>query len=99
MARCIANRPTAAALRVVTLGALAAFWMLSAAAQNRGEAGKPSSDSEAEAAAAPTPRLPDGTVDLGGDGIWDQSWITDFGKQLVGGPDAKIPFLPWSKAM
>jgi hypothetical protein len=48
---------------------------------------------------APTPRLADGTVDLGGDGIWDQPWITDFGKQLVGGPDAQIPFLPWTKAM
>jgi hypothetical protein len=46
---------------------------------------------------APTPRLADGTVDLGGDGIWDQPWITDFGKQLVG--DREIPFLPWTKAM
>ena len=46
---------------------------------------------------APTPRLANGTVDLGGDGIWDQPWITDFGRQLVG--DAEIPFLPWTKAM
>jgi hypothetical protein len=45
----------------------------------------------------PTPRLPDGTVDLGGHGIWNQSWITDFGKQLVG--TKEIPFLPWTKAM
>ena len=44
-----------------------------------------------------TPRLPDGTVDLGGHGIWNQSWITDFGKQLVG--IKEIPFLPWTKAM
>jgi hypothetical protein len=55
--------------------------------------------SEDAAPSTPTPRLPNGTVNLGGDGIWDQPWITDFGKQLVGGPDAKIPFLPWSKAM
>jgi hypothetical protein len=53
----------------------------------------------AAAEPAPTPRLADGTVDLGGDGIWEQPWITDFGKQLVGGPDAQIPFLPWTKAM
>jgi hypothetical protein len=46
---------------------------------------------------APTPRFADGTVDLGGDGIWDQRWITDFGKQLVG--IKEIPFLPWTKAM
>ena len=48
---------------------------------------------------APTPRLADGTVDLGGDGVWSQPWITDFGEQLVGGKDAKVPFLPWTKAM
>ena len=54
---------------------------------------------ESKPAPAPTPRLADGTVDLGGDGIWNQPWITDFGKALVGGADAKIPFLPWTKAM
>jgi hypothetical protein len=52
---------------------------------------------EPAAVPAPTPRFKDGTVDLGGDGIWDQSWITDFGKQLVGAKE--IPFLPWTKAM
>jgi hypothetical protein len=57
-------------------------------------AGKP-----AKPPSPPTPRLPDGTVDLGGDGIWSQPWITDFAKNLVGGPDVKIPFLPWTKAM
>lgn len=62
----------------------------SAAAQRNADAAEP-------AEPAPTPRLADGTVDLGGDGIWDQPWITDFGKQLVG--IAEIPFLPWTKAM
>jgi hypothetical protein len=47
----------------------------------------------------PTPRRPDGTVDLGGDGIWRLPWITDFAKQLVAAPDGKIPFLPWTQAM
>jgi hypothetical protein len=56
-------------------------------------------DHAAKPAPGPTPRLPDGTVDLGGDGIWSQPWITDFSKNLVGGKDAKIPFLPWTKAM
>jgi hypothetical protein len=46
---------------------------------------------------APAPRRPDGSVDLGGDGIWNQPWITDFGKQLVGAKE--VPFLPWTKAM
>jgi para-nitrobenzyl esterase len=45
----------------------------------------------------PTPRFEDGLVDFGGNGIWMQPWITDFGAQLVGRAD--IPFLPWTKAM
>jgi hypothetical protein len=52
---------------------------------------------------APTPRLADGTVDLGGDGTWELPYITDMGKQVLGGkvPStvADVPFLPWSKAM
>ncbi|MBN1238165.1 MAG: hypothetical protein JXB36_06670 [Gammaproteobacteria bacterium] len=46
----------------------------------------------------PTPRLPDGTVDLGGDGVWALPWITDFGEQLMH-EDAEVPFLPWTRAM
>ena len=45
----------------------------------------------------PTPRFADGLVDFGGDGIWMQPWITDFGAQLV--DRETIPFLPWTKAM
>jgi hypothetical protein len=66
---------------------------LPAAAQRAAQA------AESQETHAPTPRLPDGTVDLGGHGIWQLPWITDFGKVLVGGPDAKVPFLPWTKAM
>ncbi|HZF31050.1 MAG TPA: hypothetical protein VE907_18185 [Gammaproteobacteria bacterium] len=61
---------------------------------------QPSGPRRAEHDAAPpppAPHRPDGSVDLGGDGIWNQSWITDFGKQLVG--IKEIPFLPWTKAM
>lgn len=48
----------------------------------------------------PTPRLPDGTVDLGGDGVWNLPWIQDFSEIMVGGgEDAKVPFLPWTEAM
>ncbi len=45
----------------------------------------------------PTPRLQDGTVDLGGDGIWNLWWVTDFGRQLVDVDE--VPFLPWTQAM
>lgn len=52
----------------------------------------------------PTPRLADGTVDLGGDGIWSLPWVTNLSKRVIDQktgqptPDA-IPYLPWTKAM
>src|SRR6476469_2316295 len=88
----LAERPfafvTATAVLSMALAATAANAQQTAAAERAGK--QPP---------APTPRLADGTVDLGGDGIWTQPWITDFGKVLVGGKDAKVPFLPWTKAM
>jgi hypothetical protein len=50
-----------------------------------------------DSAAPPTPRLPDGTVNLGGDGVWRLPWITNFADQLVDAEE--VPFLPWTKAM
>jgi hypothetical protein len=51
----------------------------------------------AEGKSPPTPRLENGMVDLGGNGIWNLPYITDFAKRVVGG--GEIPYLPWSKAM
>ncbi len=31
----------------------------------------------------PTPRLADGTVDLGGDGIWELPWVTNLSKRVI----------------
>ena len=73
-----------------TLAAAAAFALTQAAAQ-------PPRDTEKAADSPPTPRLADGTVDLGGNGIWNLWWVTDFGRQLVGRED--VPFLPWTQAM
>jgi hypothetical protein len=70
------------------LAACAAVTLLAAA---------PTAAQDEDSAAPPTPRLADGTVDLGGHGVWAQPWITDFGARLVGRED--IPFLPWTKAM
>jgi len=52
----------------------------------------------------PTPRLADGTVDLGGDGVWNIGWVRDYATQIVDKPGGKphkgeIPMLPWTKAM
>lgn len=83
--------------RPMTLAAALALASLTAHAQPRGSG-------ETDEPAPPTPRLPDGTVDLGGDGVWDLPWITDFGEQIVDedgtfDEDAEIPFLPWTQAM
>jgi hypothetical protein len=52
----------------------------------------------------PTPRLPNGTVDLGGDGMWELPWVTNLSKRVIDPvtkqptPDV-IPYLPWTRAM
>ena len=48
----------------------------------------------------PTPRLHDGTVDLGGDGVWSLPWITNFADAMVGAQEGDLPpFRPWTQAM
>jgi hypothetical protein len=52
----------------------------------------------------PAPKLADGTVDLGGNGIWDLPYITDFATRIVGAdprakPVVQPPHLPWAQAM
>jgi hypothetical protein len=85
----VTRRRTIALVYAAALPVMLAATLQHAAAQ---------SGAERQKEPRPTPRLPDGTVDLGGDGIWDLPWITDFGKQLVG-DNATVPFLPWTKAM
>jgi hypothetical protein len=50
-----------------------------------------------DAGQLPTPRLADGTVDLGGHGIWSLPWVTDFATRLV--DQDEVPYLPWTRAM
>jgi hypothetical protein len=52
---------------------------------------------DADGRGAPPPRLSDGTVDLGGDGIWDLPNTRDFSTVLVNA--TKVPTLPWTRAM
>lgn len=55
---------------------------------------------EQDAPRTPTPRLEDGTVDLGGNGVWDLPYITNFAARMEGYDQGKRPpFLPWTKAM
>jgi hypothetical protein len=78
-------------IRSLTIVA-AAQWLIAGAPTALAQSGKTAGE-----AAAPTPRLADGTVDLGGDGVWNLPWITDFSEQIVDG--GEVPFLPWAKAM
>ena len=77
-------------LAILVVAGLVFFVPASADAQ-RGGRGGPSEPSP------PTPRMEDGTVDLGGDGVWSLPYITNFGARVVGGDD--VPFLPWTEAM
>jgi hypothetical protein len=80
--------------RVTAFAQVGAFALAIAALPAGGQNGRGDHDHDSS---PPTPRLANGVVDFGGNGIWSQPWITDFGNQLVG-LDA-IPFLPWTKAM
>jgi hypothetical protein len=84
--------------QTLTVLALAVFAATTAVAQDeapaRGQRG------QAPAPRTPTPRLADGKVDLGGNGIWNLPYITDFAPTMIGYKKGdQPPMLPWSEAM
>lgn len=90
----------AVAQALALAGGTAAFAQSSANAPkgDRTAIGLPENAKDKSAMAnKPTPRLPDGTVDLGGHGVWALPYITDFSKVLV--DVKKIPYMPWSHAI
>jgi hypothetical protein len=53
-----------------------------------------------DAPRTPAPRLADGTIDLGGNGVWNLPWVTDFAKRMPGYKEGdQPPMLAWTKAM
>lgn len=57
-------------------------------------------ESESAVSRTPTPRLPDGTVDLGGNGTWNLPYITNFAATMDGfDQGVRPPFQPWARAM
>ena len=77
-------------LAVATLAAMQSF--TTAQAQQSGQ----QQDQPRTAA----PRMEDGTIDLGGNGIWSLPWVTNFAVRM---PDYKEgdqpPMLAWTQAM
>jgi hypothetical protein len=54
----------------------------------------------ADAPRTEAPRLADGTIDFGGDGVWNLPYITDFSVCMPGYKEGdQPPMLPWTKAM
>lgn len=48
----------------------------------------------------PAPRMANGTIDLGGKGVWNLPWITNFASRMPGYEEGDLPpFLPWTMAM
>ncbi|MES2624092.1 MAG: hypothetical protein V4628_02320 [Pseudomonadota bacterium] len=46
------------------------------------------------------PRLADGTIDFGGNGVWNLPWVTDFSVRMPGYKEGdQPPMLAWTKAM
>jgi len=54
----------------------------------------------ADAPKTPTPRLADGSVDLGGDGVWNLPYVTNFAARMPGYKEGdQPPMLDWTRAM
>ncbi len=46
------------------------------------------------------PHLEDGTIDLGGNGVWSLPWVTDFAVRMPNHKEGEFPpMLAWTKAM
>jgi hypothetical protein len=88
------NQVGRGARRLLTLAIIASILGAPAALAQRG-------GGEIEPAPrTPAPHLADGTVDLGGNGMWDLPYITNIEAQMDGFKEGKrAPFLPWSLAM
>src|SRR5687768_3039085 len=78
---------------------LLAAAVLAALQLSNGALAQPQSGAE-EAPRTPTPRLADGTVDLGGNGVWNLPYITNFAARMPGYKEGDLPpFQPWARAM
>jgi hypothetical protein len=53
-----------------------------------------------EGTRTPAPRLADGTIDLGGNGVWNLPYVTNMAARMPGYKEGdQPPMLPWTEAM
>jgi hypothetical protein len=82
-------------MKSTMLSLIAAAAMLAAPSLARAQsvAAKPAPATD-KAAAQPTPRLPDGKVDLGGKGVWAPIWVLDWADKKYVEENIDVPFTP-----
>src|SRR6202790_3096157 len=65
-----------------------------------GQAARPAGKGKAETAkAGPTPRLPNGKVDFGGNGVWAPIWVQDWADTKYVDKAIDVPFKPEALAL
>jgi hypothetical protein len=92
---------------IVTLSASLAASVTAAPAQQGGGGGQRGGQRGGGQAARPmppTPRYPDGTINLGwadaaNKGVWRSTRIRDLGEMLVDRKEEGLPYQPWAKAL
>jgi hypothetical protein len=73
----------------------AILWSLAPSTAS-GQAARPAGKGKAETAkAGPTPRLPNGKVDFGGNGVWAPIWVQDWADTKYVDKAVDIPFTQW----
>ena len=77
----------------LTALSIAALSIAPGIARAQSFAAKPATESD-KAALQPTPRLPDGKVDLGGKGVWAPIWVLDWADKKYVEEKIDVPFTP-----
>ena len=74
--------------------------IVSAIAMQSGVQAQPPGFNNDDRTSTPTPRMADGTIDLGGNGVWNLPWVTNFAARMPGYEEGdQPPMLPWTQAM
>ncbi len=78
---------------ILSVALLAAFSPGSELALAQSIVAKPAPATD-QASGQPTPRLPDGKVDLGGKGVWAPIWVLDWADKKYVEEKIDVPFTP-----